>query len=609
MIDTCRPLRRSSFLSLATLATLATVAPVNAATLPGVPRKVRATVEGSTVIISFSAPRVTGSSRATRYVVIGRDRATSAIATAARKRSPIALKGLPAGHYRLTVHAQNAAGTGLSSSPVYCIVRTAPGPPTGVFASAGAGEAVITFRPPTDDGGSTITGYAVTASGPTAKTVTSIGSPATVTNLAPGPYTFSIRAITAEGSSVESVASEPIAVGAVQGFLSTAVYAVSDAYTLAQMAMWKASGGTHVLLPVYWDRWQTEVGGAAVPSSVEEWRSWVATARAVGLRVITEFNYASSPGFYRDFAPRYQNQAGVSFVDDGDAYRDVVFSATARSLVGGFFSAVFAALTSPTDFDLVDTVRVGGGPVGELNYPSGHTSSPAPQTPSWWCFSQAAQTGADLASGQTPSPVPGAYPFQTTPPGSTATAQDTLLYTWYSDALVNQMRWEIGLLRRGWSGLVHVLHPSFGVRYSRGSGDLNWRFEMAQGADWARQMDAYPDRGVYPWCTWANRAADANPCTEDGQKSPVQYLAELASTRGDLPSGLLGENAAGATDADMTLMWTDPVQGLIPLGYRGVMWVSYDDLTSANPGSASLSALTALMQSCPATGSILTAGP
>ena len=85
-----------------------------------------------------------------------------------------------------------------------------PGSPANVNASAGDGQATVTFTAPADNGGSPVTGYAVTAS-PGNITVTGTGTTITVTGLTNGTtYTFTVTAVNAAGNSAASAPSNPV---------------------------------------------------------------------------------------------------------------------------------------------------------------------------------------------------------------------------------------------------------------------------------------------------------------------------------------------------------------------------------------------------------------
>ena len=92
-------------------------------------------------------------------------------------------------------------------------VGSAPGAPTAVSAVAGAaaGTAVVSFAPPVSDGGAPITGYAVTAV-PGVVVIGGTSSPITVSGLAPGIYTFTVRAINAIGASDASTVSNQVTI-------------------------------------------------------------------------------------------------------------------------------------------------------------------------------------------------------------------------------------------------------------------------------------------------------------------------------------------------------------------------------------------------------------
>lgn len=85
-----------------------------------------------------------------------------------------------------------------------------PSAPTIGTATAGNGQATITFSAPSSDGGSPILDYLVTSS-PGGVTATGSGSPITITGLSNGTaYTFTVQARNANGYSIASASSNQV---------------------------------------------------------------------------------------------------------------------------------------------------------------------------------------------------------------------------------------------------------------------------------------------------------------------------------------------------------------------------------------------------------------
>ncbi len=179
--------------------------------VPGAPTNVTAAAGDGSAVVSFTAPGSTGGAAVTGYTVTSNPGGL----TASGASSPITMPGLTNGtSYTFTVQATNSAGTGTSSTPSPAVTpvstATAPGAPQNVVATAGDGQAAISFDAPATDGGSPITGYTVTSS-PDGLTATGTASPLTVTGLTNGTaYTFTVTATNTAGTGPASDASTPV---------------------------------------------------------------------------------------------------------------------------------------------------------------------------------------------------------------------------------------------------------------------------------------------------------------------------------------------------------------------------------------------------------------
>ena len=110
----------------------------------------------------------------------------------------------------ITLTPTNNGSLSNPSALTYTSNAIAPNAPTNVSATAGNAQATVSFTAPTNDGGSSITGYTVT-SNPGSLTATGSASPITVTGLTNGTsYTFTVKATNAVGDSSASGASSSV---------------------------------------------------------------------------------------------------------------------------------------------------------------------------------------------------------------------------------------------------------------------------------------------------------------------------------------------------------------------------------------------------------------
>lgn len=187
---------------------------------PGAPTGVAATSGNAQLTVSFSAPTQTGSSSITGYTASCTPQGGGSPIAAAGASSPIVVTGLTNGTtYNCTVTATNASDTGPTSSPVASGTPAAvvPDAPMDVAATAGNAQISLAFAPPTNNGGSAITGYTASclpAGGGAAVTATGTTSPIIVNGLSNGTaYTCTVSASNGVGAGAASapVTATPVA--------------------------------------------------------------------------------------------------------------------------------------------------------------------------------------------------------------------------------------------------------------------------------------------------------------------------------------------------------------------------------------------------------------
>lgn len=180
------------------------------AATPGAPETIELVREGTTVRVSWTAPIDTGGLPITGHEVTTNPK--TVVFPPLPGTSVVTFVVEEGKTYDVQVVALNALGKGPSRSDSITIhPPSEPGAPRDVVATSGVAEASVTWKPPLDDGGRTITAYEVTLSpGPTFQ-VSGSNTSTTAGRLRAGTgYTFTVRAINEMGKGPASAPSNRV---------------------------------------------------------------------------------------------------------------------------------------------------------------------------------------------------------------------------------------------------------------------------------------------------------------------------------------------------------------------------------------------------------------
>jgi hypothetical protein len=271
-------------------------------------------------------------------------------------------------------------------------------------------------------------------------------------------------------------------------------------------------------------------------------RRQLAAWRAQGLQVALNYGLHEAPAWLL-------RQPNAGFVDqNGYAWTgrqaNLVWAKELRPDAERYTARVFAELG--TGFS---TVRVGGGPLGELGYP-GVRRADGGMDNRYWAF--------DGAAART-NPVPGWKPCDPAPAERARRFVD-----WYLDALVDFQNWQVATVRASYPGTIAVLYPSWGIRPGdvevAVADDLCGRSRVERGGEiqrgyaHARQIEGLTDPDVAVWGTWIENTAT------------IARLAELADAQG---RPKMGENSGYDAPAELA----GAVHAARVYGLSAFLWV------------------------------------
>jgi titin len=242
--------------------------PATPFTVPGSPTGVTGTVGDSRVTLSWTAPAATGGSPITDYLIEYRVNAAGSTSWTPFTRSPstattaVVTPLVNGVGYVFRVTAINAAGPGVASAASTVLTPlTVPGAPTVVVATAGDGQAQLSWAPPASNGGSPITDYVVEYKRLSdANWTTFTRSPSTtpgalVTGLTNGfNYQFRVTARNSQGLGAPSASSSGVTVRGLPGAPTGVTGTRGDSQVTVR---WTAPAST---------------GGAAITDYVVEYR-------------------------------------------------------------------------------------------------------------------------------------------------------------------------------------------------------------------------------------------------------------------------------------------------------------------------------------------------
>lgn len=294
-------------------------------------------------------------------------------------------------------------------------------------------------------------------------------------------------------------------------------------------------------------------------------------ARAAGLDVILDPGMQYTPAWVFNLkgGTRFVNQYGDVFTGPaagGNNVANAVTNMNVRTALNVYLTWLGGQIPKGELW----AVRQGGGPLGELRYPTGNYNN---HTGSYWAYD---------ASTQAASPVPGWKP------GTGTAAQAQSFLDAYNTALDNFGKWLNGTFHNDFATRELIMLPGWGQRPGVATKVVNSLLtlddeEFNQGLDWTTLLAGLSDKThAIAYTTYLDGQSTKNT-TE--LEDPADFLAGLVST--DHLAGLGGENTGNPTLASMTLILTRAKD----LNLKVVAWMSEHGLVTATGSQPTMATL------------------
>ena len=181
---------------------------VHSTVVPTPPLMVVGTIGNGSVTLNWTVP-LKSEAPVLYYKIVSNPPTTTVLSVTTSTLITGLTNGTP---YTFSVTAKNVAGFSLPGISAPLTPATVPSPPLNVVATAGIGQATVSWDPPVTNGGSVIEEYVVTSTPDSQQsTATFPETTATVTGLTnETPYTFTVEALNAIGASLQSAPSNSV---------------------------------------------------------------------------------------------------------------------------------------------------------------------------------------------------------------------------------------------------------------------------------------------------------------------------------------------------------------------------------------------------------------